>query len=50
MTFEKWYENATGITVVEAANRGLWDLDLMRQCWNASREACQEVEKPRQLD
>ena len=36
MNFEDWYEANVGITVVEAKTRGVYDIDLMRQCFSDS--------------
>lgn len=44
MTFDDWYLNEIGVTVADAARRGVYDMDLMRRCWDdsgaASRVRC----------
>lgn len=42
MTFEDWYKTTVGITVADAKARGVTDIELMRQCWKASRTVCAE--------
>ena len=36
MTFDKWYFSKVGVTVEVARERGVFDLDLMAQCWEAA--------------
>ena len=42
MTFDQWYFSKVGVTVEGAMERGVYDIDLMAQCWEAAVKQARE--------
>ena len=42
MTFDQWYFSKVGVTVEGARERGGYDIDLMKQCWEAAVKQARE--------
>ena len=42
MTFDQWYFSKVGVTVGGARERGVYDIGLMEQCWEAAVKQARE--------